>query len=132
MFDLEASPSLSLIARQHWDEAVAAELALPGVVELVPLAPNGDLLDFCCTSATPRGAALLGSVGGDVIGLTLTQVVGPWRRALELIRAYKGVYVGGIELAYLAEETSLNHVGHVLHHIVRTPTGLTVMLTCPR
>jgi hypothetical protein len=132
MLDLLTSHSLSPIARQHWDEAVAAELALPGVVELVPLAPNGNVLDFCCTSATPRGAALLGSVDGDVVGLTLTEVVGSWRRALELIRAYKGVYVDGIELAFLAEEPGLNHVGRVLHHIVRSPTGLMVMLTCPR
>lgn len=130
MPDLLVSHVLSPIARQHWDEAVAAELALPGVVELVPLTLNGSVLDFCCTSATPRGAALLGSVDGDVIGLTLTEIVGSWRRALELIRAYKGVYVGGVELAFLGEEPCHNYAGRVLHHIVRTPTGLMVMLTC--
>jgi hypothetical protein len=131
MHDLLTSHSLSPIARQHWDAAVAAELALPGEVALVPVALNGSVLDFCCTSASSRGAALLGSVDGDVVGLTLTEIVASWQRALELIRAYKSVYVGGIERAFLGEVPGHNYAGRVLHHIVRTPTGLHVMLTCP-
>lgn len=124
--------TLSAVARHRWDDAVAAELALPGVVILAPVALNGEVVDFCCVSASPRGAALLGSADGDMDGLTLTEVVGPWRRALELIRAYKRVYVGGVESTFLGKEPGRNCAGHVLHHVVRTPTGLTVMLTCPR
>jgi hypothetical protein len=131
MVDLLIWKPLSPIARQHWDEAVAAELAQPGQVELVPLVVNSNVLDFCCTSATPRGAALLGSVDGDVVGLTLTEIVASWRRALELIRAYKGVYGDGVARAYLGEEVGHNYAGRILHQIVRTPTGLHVMMTCP-
>lgn len=132
LLDPLSSPSLRPIARWRWDEAVAAELATPGVVELVAVELNGSVLDFCCTSATPRGAALLGSVDGDVVGLTLAEIVGSWRRALELIRAYKGVYVRGIELAFVGEEPCRNYGGRVSHRVVRTPTGLQVVLTCPR
>jgi len=122
---------LSPTTRARWDEAVARELSTPGVVELVPVELNSTVLDFCCTSATPRGAALLGSLNGDVVGLTLTEIVGSWQRAIELIRAYKEVHRSGAELAFLAESAGANYAGHVLHHVVRTPVGLMLMLTCP-
>jgi hypothetical protein len=123
-------PELSPSTRARWDEAVARELQTPGFVDLVPVVVNGTVLDFCCADATPRGAALLGSLDGDVDGLTLTEIVGSWQRALELIRAYRQVYQGGIEFAFWCEAVP-TCAGPVLHRAVRTADGLRVTLTCP-
>jgi hypothetical protein len=123
-------PGLSPSTRARWDDAVARELQTPGFVDLVPVVLNGTVLDFCCADATPRGAALLGSLNGDVCGLTLTEVVGSWQRALGLMRAYRQVYQSGIERAFLCEAVP-TCAGPVLHRAVRTPAGLRVTLTCP-
>jgi hypothetical protein len=131
--DLVSAPHhvMSPSTRARWEEAVASELAKPGVVELVPVLKNNVVIDFCCTSATPRGAALIGSLTADIVGFTLTELVGSWPRAHELVRAYKEVHQCGAEVAFFVEGPGATHVGHVQHHIVRTPTGLMLMLTLP-
>lgn len=133
-FDLPAPENrphaLQPVARKRWDDAVAAELAIPGVVEWTPIGINGALRDFRCVAASPRGAALLGSVDGDVIGCRLTEIVGAWRGALELIRVYREAYASGRELTFLGEVPRHDEPCRVLHRVVSNPTGVTVTLTC--
>lgn len=123
--------ALGSSTRARWHAAVAQELEAPGVMALVPVVVHGRVLDFLCVSATPRAAALLGSLSGDVVGLELGEITGAWRSALKLVRAYRHVYLGGIEMTFLAEDRSELCAGRVLHQVVRTPTGLSVTLTCP-
>ncbi len=125
-------PALSAVARARWDAAVAQELEAPGVMSLVPVIVQGRVLDFVCVAATPRAAALAGSLSSDVVGLEINEITGSWRRALVLVRGYRQAFLDGVETTFLTEERPECCASRVLHHVIPNPTGLTVMLTCPR
>lgn len=123
--------SMSATARADWNAAVAAELATPAILKLLPIDANGALRDFTCVSASPRAAALLGCAMDDVAGHTLTEIMGSGQQTLELIRACDRVLATRRDLLFVVDVATDAYVGRVLHQIAPAQQGLTVTLTRP-
>jgi hypothetical protein len=123
--------SMNATARSGWNAAVAAELATPAVLKLLPIDSNGALRDFTCVSASPRAAALLGSAIDDVAGHTLIEIMGSGHQTLELIRACDRVLATRRELLFVMDVATDGYAGRLLHQITPWQQGLTVTLTRP-
>ena len=115
----------------QWNVDVAADCALPGVMELFPVSMAGRICDFKCLSASPQAAALLGANPEALINRTLRQIVVHTWQAKDLIAACVGVMRSGRETTYVSHAGQGALATPVLHRIIRTRTGLSVMLTSP-
>ena len=123
--------TLTALMQARWQLAVATELAEPGILNLFPVFVGRELVDFKFLDVCAAAAAYLGAEPDAFVNRTVTDMLGRGDESAALIRVYARVFNHGSQAIEATAGRRSVLGSSVLHHVSKSGTGISVLLTCP-